>query len=694
MINRNIVFDLANERIGFADAQCDRGTVRPRPAALDNNDEDVRVGGGSDGGEESGDGDKEEEKEGEADNNGSEKDDTDQEDNGIAGGFVFAGRSKTDQERGDGNDKNMGGEGNEVGTGGGGGSGIASSEGEGDDNHSGDKDGGGGGGVSARGTGDAPGERGSAGTGRGGDGDGGGGADDGPEMACLWRLWEPCRKECEHDLPEVNGCSGKRKVRGAIRSHSGGNCEFTYVRVCVCTCKYVVCVSLALILDRMPILIARVSSPQETFFVYGQRESVWCCVCSCCALFRLVLVFPHKALLSTQSVTLHPPPSPQTTQQTRPCHTGSRCTSVKDGIYAELSFDLDLGFRSASREAMPAAAAAAYHEDRWRVRVADALAEAVSRMLPVPCGVLPGDVAVSVLPAQPDVVPEPAEKGQGVAAPLPPRRQLETVVTSVHFWRPVNEEDRAPTEEPGVALAMGGGGAVEQARCVSALAAPSVAFDVAALAALELSLAGRAASEGAAGEEEVEDAEAGRRSLGNVAGLAERMSVVQAGQLSVRSAPSDHRVAHVTSSSSFMREAGKARGGAWIDPLRPGGGGFVPSDGDSSSLDARGAPLSTGVSPVLALRVQATVIVAIGMLLVLGQRLRACSRGRNGGGGGGGGGGAWAARRRKAAMGLSTAAAGNGGRTRRALFGANEQRGNGSDNVVSIGAVDKGQHEA
>lgn len=384
-----------------------------------------------------------------------------------------------------------------------------------------------------------------------------------------------------------------------------------------------------------------------------------------------------------------------TQQQTRPCHVGSRCTSVSDGIYAELSFDLDLGFRS--RSGSTVAEDAAYYEDRWRLRVGDALAEAVAGVLPKPCGVLPGDVAVSVLPAAPEAVAD----DQGG----PPPRQLETVVTSVHFWRSEEkeEEEENPEErDVGVALAMGGGGSVDQARCVSALAEPSVAFDVAAIAARELSLAGRKASTAAAtweteargvGDEGGGDGEGageGRRSLGDVAALAERMSVVAEGRLAVRNAPSGHRVIDLATSA---RQGGKnAREANWLDParaaaaagggvLRKGGGsggGGVAFDDDSSFMNGRAGP-SAGMSSMLAFGMQAGGIVALGVLLVLVQRLRgsssSSSRGSRDGGGGGGVG------RRKMGSGLPTPPVGK--------YGADEEGG-----LHHGGAFDKGKYEA
>eukprot|EP00903_Cladosiphon_okamuranus_P014165 g13164.t1 len=629
MTDRSIVFDLANERIGFADAQCDRGTVPPPPTAVEADEEgdgSKAQGGGAN--------DQQEEEEGEDEGNyggpenaeeegvgdgfdgsGAEEANAhDQEGRGEVGGAISALRSEADEEDEEGGDERE--QGQEGGTGsggsgsggsgggGGGGGGGAISVEEGGDNLSGDRDMGGEGGRQK------------------GDGSGGGGLGDrGPEMACLWRVWEPCRKECEHDLPEVHGCSGKR--------------------------------------------------------------------------------------------------------ETRPCHTGSSCTSVSDGLYAELSFELDLGFRSEGGPAGPgggggnpdpdadpdAGALSAYHEDRWRLRVGDALAEAVAKVLPIPCGVLPGDVAVSVLPASPDVVVPRApdgggEEGEGVARG--PRR-LETAVVLVHFWRPEVKDDPAPEPkaEVGVALAMGGGGSVDQARCVSALAAPSVASDVAALAARELVVAAREpaarGSEGEAGDEEGEEEEEAREemwSLGDMAALAQRILVVEAGRLAVRNAPSGHRVVDLASSSSsmHMHQRKTARGAAWLDPVRPGGGvlrnhgggggsgggsgGFRPVDKEASFRNDQ-APPSAGMSPVLALGMQAGAIVAVGLLLLLGQRLRASSPGSRDGAG---------VRRRKGTVGALNGPAGNAAERGRAFGGADEERGNGIGVNTGNGGFDKGKY--
>lgn len=303
-------------------------------------------------------------------------------------------------------------------------------------------------------------------------------------------------------------------------------------------------------------------------------------------------------------------------------------------------------------------------------------------MLPAACGVLPGDVAVSVSPFPPGAAPRgPGDEGEGGKGGP---RWLETVVTSVHFWRSEeDEEDRQPTADIGVALAMGGGGGVDQSRCVSALAAPSFAPDAASLAARELSLAGRKASAAAAAGGEVAGE---RRPLGDVAALAERMSAVEPGSLAVRNAPSGARVMDLA--SSMRRGRANARGAAWLDPARGaaggGGGGGVASFGDDSSFLTGPAPTLIGMSPALAFGLQAGGIVVLGVILLLAQRVRA-SRGRD------------VAVRRKAAggggAGLPAPPVGSGGRT----FGADEERGVGIGarlGTSSGGANDKGRRDA
>eukprot|EP00752_Nemacystus_decipiens_P005847 g5281.t1 len=665
MYNRNVLFDLANQRVGFADARCDRGTAYSNPEAVDDDEEEdkgeeegVEGGGGSENG-----GDvkeEEEEEEGESDKSGEQGDgaeEDEREKEGVGGG---GGDNNGDAKELEG-DKNgdEGGEKEEEeeeeeeeedkdgGTSSGAdkngrkgekdGSSAAAEEGktkkmEGDEEDRGGGGGGGGvvkditvpeedGGAVSSGRPRPPseavkegGDKNNARVGQvaaGGDDAGRGGERDessgergvadgnghGPETACLWRMWEPCREECMHDLPKVDGCSGKR--------------------------------------------------------------------------------------------------------ETRPCHTGSRCTSVSDGIYAELSFELDLGFRSAADHhgGRPAAEDAAHHEDRWRLRVGDALADAVASVLPARCGVLPGDVAVSVLPARPPPQAEGVPDGDGGGGERrnvkPPPRQLETVVTSVHFWRSEDTEEQGEQQEQeergigGVALAMGGGGGggVDQARCVSALAEPSVAVDVAALAARDLSLlAGREATGTAAWESEAgrageEDRQHQRReeeqrwSLGDVAALAERMSVVAEGRLAVRNAPSGHRVIDLASSAGQggknARKAAAAtggRGGGVLSNNNEGGGG---GGSGTAVLDVNGhAPPSAGY---VAFGMQAgggIMVLGVLLLLLLLQRVRSSSssspassssRGRDGA----------RSSRRTVRSGLPNPPAGNGGGNAR-MLGADE----------------------
>lgn len=189
--NRNVLFDLGRGRIGFADARCDYGTVYPSPPAIADDDHEDAADAAAAAGEAAGDGGDSEEGGGSAEKmsvgdgsgGGAEKDSGDQEGGVSARSALSAGRPEADTEKA-------------VGDAGGG--------------EKRDNDGGVGG------------ERRDVG-GRSG------GADYGPEMACLWRLWEPCKAECVQGLPEVAGCSGKREVRGYGRAE--GEVE---KRACAC----------------------------------------------------------------------------------------------------------------------------------------------------------------------------------------------------------------------------------------------------------------------------------------------------------------------------------------------------------------------------------------------------------------------------------------------------------------------------
>ncbi|CAM9337432.1 unnamed protein product, partial [Ectocarpus sp. 6 AP-2014] len=52
---------------------------------------------------------------------------------------------------------------------------------------------------------------------------GGGGDGDDSALACLWRVWTPCRKKCKQDLPKAEGCPGKHEIRSC---HTGDRCTF------------------------------------------------------------------------------------------------------------------------------------------------------------------------------------------------------------------------------------------------------------------------------------------------------------------------------------------------------------------------------------------------------------------------------------------------------------------------------------
>lgn len=347
----------------------------------------------------------------------------------------------------------------------------------------------------------------------------------------------------------------------------------------------------------------------------------------CCASFSAVNRLLDVVVLFTLFPSSFPFPLPLHDHlQVRPCHTGDRCPTGKEDIHADLNFHVDLGLVNATDPAIAAATAAAatdgapdsesnkaVFEHRWRLRVRDALVSAVAHLLPVSCGVLPGDVLVySPLP--------PAAAGAIESSGGVVNGNVEPVVATVRFWRPDSAvfwkpEVEAFWEEPRDSAAGGGSakgtswGVPQAGRCISALAAPTIASDITAHVEKELILAGREASTTA----EIQ---------ASVAELAGRIRVHETGRLAVRTAPSGYRVIDKSSmvpgeqQLQRQRESPNHRRGDASGDNNSGGGGR----GATAYLNS--PQPSAGLSPMLAFVIQGVGIVVLGIVLLMAQRLR------------------------------------------------------------------------
>lgn len=322
----------------------------------------------------------------------------------------------------------------------------------------------------------------------------------------------------------------------------------------------------------------------------------------------------------------------------RSCHTGDRCTLANAGIYADLTFALDFGFSPTTGGTVDeddnagAAAAEAAFQDRWRCRVGDALATAVATLLPESCGVLPGDVAISVQhpgSATAAAAAAAAASGGGDGRPLPPSPETTVVVASVHFWKPES-----------AMLSASDGGHLDRNRCVSVLSAPGTASGLEALVKTEITAAAAASTPGAAGDGG-EVVAAGARGGGSagVAWLAKRIRLVETERLAIRTAPSGYRIIDravaLDGEGGPQSVVGGGGGAVGFDPAARGSGG----GGDGNSRHFVGKPAfrsSAGTSPMMAsFAIQIVGIVVLVAVLLVVQRLRSRSSSSSAGGGGG-----------------------------------------------------------
>lgn len=222
--------------------------------------------------------------------------------------------------------------------------------------------------------------------------------------------------------------------------------------------------------------------------------------------------------------------------QARPCHIGDLCASVSEGLYAELTLTVDIGFdenaslslptahRDTAAAAMVAAAEAAkvhpsswegmsVAEMRWRRRMGDALGGAVATRLEEACGVLPGDVAFSLLSS--GGVGGDDVNGVGGDA------QLDVVLASIHL---LDSTAESPEKVQG---------------CVSRLSNPAIARELTSIVDEQMLERAEAGGEGGAGGG---GGSGGWAAWGLSAKPAEGLRVVETGRVFVRTAPNDLRV--------------------------------------------------------------------------------------------------------------------------------------------------------
>ncbi|CAM9696400.1 unnamed protein product [Scytosiphon promiscuus] len=195
----------------------------------------------------------------------------------------------------------------------------------------------------------------------------------------------------------------------------------------------------------------------------------------------------------------------------------------------------------------------------------------------------------------------------------------------VHFWRPESAEFWKPEEaafweprEGATAVRATAWGIPQAGRCISALAAPTVASELTAHVQRELVMAGSAAA-AAAMAAEVTPAEA------SVAELASRIRVHETGRVTVRTAPSGYRVIDKSSLLPVQQQQQQQQQQEGLDPHRGGLLGGQSEDGggggDVTAYLNNPAP-SAGMSPMVAFAIQGIGIVVLGVVLLVAQRLR------------------------------------------------------------------------